>query len=85
MYSNIFVEFYSGLQKTFGEGRFNGDIVTTIEPNVQAYVEEVIGEVQKQYNSKNTGIIVMDPHTGAIIGMGQYPNFNLNDFATSIT
>jgi len=80
LYSNIFVEFYSGLKKTFGEGRFNGSIVTTIEPNVQAYVEEVIGIVQKEWNSKNTGIIVMDPHTGAIIAMGQYPNFNLNDF-----
>ena len=80
LYSNIFVEFYSGLKKTFGEGRFNGDIVTTLEPNVQAYVEEVITNVQKEWNSKNTGIIVMDPYTGAIIAMGQYPTFNLNDF-----
>lgn len=80
LYANIFVEFYSGLKKTFGEGRFNGTIVTTIEPNVQAYVEEVIGNVQNEWHSKNTGIIVMDPHTGAIIAMGQYPSFNLNDF-----
>ena len=80
LYSNIFVEFYSGLKKTFGEGKFNGDIVTTIEPNVQTYIEEVIANVQKEWNSKNTGIIVMNPHTGAIVAMGQYPTFNLNDF-----
>lgn len=80
LYSNIFVEFYSGLKKTFGEGRFNGDIVTTIEPNVQVFTEEVINTIQKEWNSKNSGIIVMDPHTGAIIAMGQYPTFNLNDF-----
>lgn len=80
LYSNIFVEFYSGIKKTFGEGEFNGDVVTTIEPNVQTYVEEVIGNVQKEWQSKNTGIIVMDPHNGEIIAMGQYPTFNLNDF-----
>ncbi len=80
LYSNIFVEFYSGLRKTFGEEKFNGDIVATIEPNVQAYVEEVIGNIEKEWASKNTGIIIMDPHTGAIIAMGQYPTFNLNDF-----
>ncbi|MEN9921136.1 MAG: hypothetical protein RLZZ517_114 [Candidatus Parcubacteria bacterium] len=80
LYSNIFVEFYSGLKKTFGDEKFNGNIVTTIEPNVQSYVEEVIGTVQKEWYSKNTGVIVMDPHTGAIIAMGQYPTFNLNDF-----
>lgn len=80
LYSNIFVEFYSGLKKTFGEGRFNGHIVATIEPNVQAYIEEVIAGVQNEWHSKNTGVIVMDPHTGAIIAMGQYPTFNLNDF-----
>lgn len=80
LYSNIFVEFYSGIKKTFGEGNFNGDVVTTIEPNVQAYVEEVIDGVEKEWHSKNTGVIVMDPHTGEIIAMGQYPTFNLNDF-----
>jgi len=80
LYSNIFVEFYSGLKKTFGEGQFSGDIVATIEPSVQGYVEEVIASVESEWHSKNTGIIVMDPHTGAIIAMGQYPTFNLNDF-----
>lgn len=80
LYSNIFVEFYSGLRKTFGEDKFNGHLVTTLEPNVQVYIEEVITEIQKDLNSKNTGVIVMDPHTGAIIAMGQYPTFDLNDF-----
>lgn len=80
LYSNIFVEFYSGLKKTFGEGRFNGNIVATIEPSVQSYAEEVIARIQQEWNSKNTGIIVMDPNTGAIIAMSQYPTFDLNNF-----
>ncbi len=80
LYSNIFVEFYAGVKKTFGEGQFSGNIVATIEPNVQAYTEEVSNSIQSMYNSKSTGIIVMDPKTGEIIAMAQYPTFNLNDF-----
>lgn len=80
LYSNIFVEFYSGLRKTFSEDKFSGDLVTSIEPNVQVYIEEVIATIQKDLNSKNTGIIIMEPSTGAIIAMGQYPTFNLNNF-----
>jgi cell division protein FtsI (penicillin-binding protein 3)/stage V sporulation protein D (sporulation-specific penicillin-binding protein) len=82
LYTNIFVEFYSGLKKTFGEENFSGTIVATIEPNVQMFVEEIIADIQQEWNSKNTGIIVMNPHTGAIIAMGQYPTFNLNDFGS---
>lgn len=80
LYSNIFVELYSGLKKTFGEGRFSGTIVATIEPGVQAYAEELIVRIQSEWASKNTGIIVMDPDTGEIIAMAQHPTFNLNDF-----
>lgn len=80
LYSNIFVEFYSGLKKTFGEGRFSGTIVTTIEPSVQSYVEETILEIQKDWNSKNTGVIIMDPSNGQIIAMAQSPHFDLNNF-----
>lgn len=80
LYSNIFVEFYAGVKKTFGEGQFNGDIVATIEPNVQAYTEEITESIQNKYHSKSTGIIVMNPKNGEIIAMSQYPTFNLNDF-----
>ena len=80
LYANIFVEFYSGLKKTFGEGRFSGNVVATIEPSVQSYAEELIVKIQGEWNSKNTGIIIMDPHTGAIVAMAQHPTFDLNDF-----
>lgn len=80
LYSNIFVEFYSGLKKTFGEENFSGDIVATIEPNVQIFTEEIIAKIQKELHSKKTGIIIMDPQTGAIIAMAQHPTINLNDF-----
>ena len=80
LYSNIFVEFYSGLKKTFGEGRFHGNVVATIEPNIQSYTEEVIENIQRDWSSKNTGIIIMHPYTGEIISMAQAPTFDLNNF-----
>jgi cell division protein FtsI/penicillin-binding protein 2 len=80
LYSNIFVEFYSGIKKTFNSGTLTGDVVATIEPRVQAYAERVANSVQDQYHSKSTGIIIMDPKNGEIIAMSQYPTFNLNDF-----
>jgi cell division protein FtsI (penicillin-binding protein 3)/stage V sporulation protein D (sporulation-specific penicillin-binding protein) len=80
LYSNIFVEFYSGIKKTFNQGGLVGDVVATIEPNVQAHAEQVANSVQDKYNSKSTGIIVMNPKNGEIIAMSQYPTFNLNDF-----
>ncbi len=82
LYSNIFVEFYSGLKKTFGEGRFSGTVVSTIEPSVQSYAEELTQKIQSEWNSKNSGIIVMDPNTGAIVAMSQHPTFDLNDFGS---
>ncbi len=80
LYSNIFVELYSGLKKSFGEGRFSGTIVTSVEPSVQSYAEELIVKIQSEWYSKNSGIIVMDPSNGEIIAMAQHPTFNLNDF-----
>jgi stage V sporulation protein D (sporulation-specific penicillin-binding protein) len=82
LFSNIFTEFYSGLKKTFGDSKFNGDIVATIEPNVQAYIEEVSESIQAQYSSEHTGIIVMHPSTGEILGLSQYPTFDVNNFRT---
>ena len=80
LYSNIFVELYSGLKKSLGQGRFSGTIVTSIEPSVQAYAEELIVQIQNEWASRNTGIIVMDPNNGEIVAMAQHPTFNLNDF-----
>ena len=35
-------------------------------------------KASKQLGSKNTGVVVMDPNSGEILAMANYPNFNLN-------
>ena len=63
-------------------------MVTSIDINIQNIVEKHILEFNKKHEgeeregelgSKNTAVIVMNPHTGEILAMASYPNFDLND------
>ena len=66
----------------------DGDtVVTTIDVTVQQIVEEHIlafneeheDEAEEGAGSLNTGVIVMDPDTGEILAMANYPTFDLNN------
>lgn len=58
----------------------NGNtLVTTLDYTVQNIIEECVKNFNEQYGSKSTAVIVMDPDTGEILGMSDYPNFDLNN------
>jgi cell division protein FtsI/penicillin-binding protein 2 len=59
----------------------HGDIYTTLEPTVQAFVEDTLSRVQQEWHSTETGAIVLDPQTGAIYAMAARPTFNPNERA----
>ncbi len=81
-YTNFFVEVFSDISETISdEDHAEGDLVTTIEPTVQTYLDRTIETVNKKWSSEFSGGIVMDPKTGEIIAMGQYPTFDPNDFS----
>lgn len=79
---SFFAEIYRGFSKSNLSGdvasstRPEGDVVLTIEPNVQTYLETVLSKAKEKYSAELTGGIVMDPKTGDIIAMGAQPNFN---------
>jgi cell division protein FtsI/penicillin-binding protein 2 len=75
---NLFVELLLGIKNRNIENR-EGDIVTTIEPSAQRYLEEVINETKKLWSADSIGGIIMDPKTGAIVAMSALPDFNPND------
>jgi stage V sporulation protein D (sporulation-specific penicillin-binding protein) len=54
------------------------NIITTLDYGVQSIIEKNIKEFNEQYSTKNTGVIVMDPNNGEILGMASYPVFDLN-------
>lgn len=59
-----------------------GDLVTTIEPTVQGFLERVLEDsVFKKYSAASASAIVMDPKTGAIYAMATIPNFDPNNFS----
>jgi len=81
-YVNFFAEIFSNIKQTIGDNfKREGDIVTNIEPAVQQYFETIISGISKQYNSKLTGGIIIDPMTGEIYSMAISPTFNLNEFS----
>jgi len=56
-----------------------GDIVTSIEPTTQKYLEKVLLEIEDKWKPDNVGGIIIDPNNGEIIAMSSLPTFNPND------
>jgi cell division protein FtsI/penicillin-binding protein 2 len=51
----------------------------TIDANVQQRAEDVLGAVAKVFTPKDATVIVMDPRTGAILALANWPQVNAND------
>lgn len=81
LYRNFFAELFSNVGNLLVSARDarEGDIVTSIEPEVQARLENNLEKISKRYSSKESGGIVMDPSTGAIIALASYPSYDANN------
>jgi hypothetical protein len=80
-FKNFFVELFSGLGQTLVEKKHpKGSLVTTIDPSVQAFAEATLEKVKNDYNSKTSGVIIMNPKNGEIYALALNPDFDLNDF-----
>ncbi len=53
-------------------------VVTTLDAHLQQYAEEACEEAYDAYNPEYTSSIIMNPSTGEIYAMAQYPTFNSN-------
>ena len=61
----------------------NGDnLVTTLDTNVQYYLEKGLEEMVDKFDAKNgaTGI-VMNVNSGAVLAMASYPTYDLNNYS----
>jgi len=52
----------------------------TIVPNVQAKVEDILEKGVKSARAKSGTAIIMNPKTGAIIAMANYPTYNPSEY-----
>lgn len=81
--SSFFADLFlkPGAAILFDRGR-EGDLVTTIEPTVQGFLERTLEEdVLKKYDAASAGGIIMDPKTGEIYAMATIPTFDPNNFS----
>ncbi len=79
--ANIFAQLFTGIRDSVlsGSSAAHGDIVTTIEPTVQGYLEKTLEKTRVEWKSDEIGGIIMDPHTGNILAMSALPSFDPND------
>jgi cell division protein FtsI/penicillin-binding protein 2 len=81
-YINFFAEVFSNLHKTLFENQNKeGDIITTIEPQAQNFLEQKLKEVKEKYQADSVGGIIMNPKDGSIYALSALPDFNPNNFS----
>ena len=61
-------------------GKSGNNIVLTIDSQIQFFAEEALAEAVEQHKALSGIAIVMEPYSGAILALANYPFFNPNDF-----
>lgn len=56
-------------------------LVTTIDKNIQYQADQEIKKLVETRIAKAGSIIVMDPTTGKVLALANYPNYDLNNFS----
>ncbi|MCB0113430.1 MAG: penicillin-binding protein 2 [Caldilineaceae bacterium] len=68
-----------GTQRFLAQGSEKG-LVLTIDRTIQWIIEEELKEAIGFYKAEAGSIIVMEPNTGAILGMANWPTFDANTY-----
>jgi len=85
IYTNFFARIFHGVKNLNDDTvAREGDLITTIEPQVQMFLESTLKQVQDTWSSEQTGGIILNPKNGEIIAMAAFPNFNPNDFSQAL-
>lgn len=78
----------NALERTYIPAQNGNTVESTIDSYLQRICEEKILEYNVEHEgeyragemgSENTGVIIMDIHTGEVLAMASYPYYNLND------
>ncbi|MDD5438586.1 MAG: penicillin-binding transpeptidase domain-containing protein [Candidatus Omnitrophica bacterium] len=55
------------------------NLILTVDEVIQQIVEEAMGDIVRLYHPKGIMIIAMDPYSGRIMAMANYPEFDPNE------
>ncbi len=78
---NFFADIFLDIKQNIFSDEYKGDVITSIEPSVQEYLDSALKTVQQTYSSKLTGGIIINPQNGEIYALGTYPTFDLNSYS----
>lgn len=83
LYVNFFADVFANLRTRLfvTETQPGADVITSIEPTVQSFLEDLILRYQQDWGATQVGAIVMEPTTGNIIALSALPTFNPNDLS----
>ncbi len=59
------------------------NVTLTVDHQIQSNAEQILARTVKQFGARGAAAIVMDPRTGAILAMANYPTFDANEFSTA--
>lgn len=66
-------------QQTYIAAENGYDLTLTIDTNIQDIVEEQLAEAVNKYECESGITIAMDPSTGKILALADYPNYDCNN------
>ena len=82
LYVNFFAEVFANIEYSlFYNGKREGDIVLSIDPEVERVLERTLRETVARWNADSGGAIVINPQTGSIYGLAVEPTFDPNYFS----
>lgn len=66
--------------RTLQKAEDGDNLVLTIEQAVQYYVEKKLEQIVKKFDATGGSILIMEPKTGRIIAMANYPSYDNGDY-----
>ncbi len=70
-----------GVESYYEDALSRGDISLTIDRNIQSQAENILKALIDKYKADGGTVIVEEPKTGKILAMGNFPNFDPNEYA----
>lgn len=84
LYVNFFADIFLGLRSRAlsSDERPGADVVTSLEPSVQTFLEELLRQYQRDWSPEEVGAIILRPQSGEIVALATLPSFDPNDLKT---
>jgi len=73
--------FFLPFSESFSPAQKGENIILTIDYNIQFFAEKLLEKAKKDLEIEEGQIIVMDPNSGKILALANFPNFDPNKYS----